>query len=141
MINKFTYSLPFGKAIKVGDEVKLGDKILSQDGELLIVKGINFFDGQVFVKWESRFAITAIDLASVGIIASKRFKYIIKDAGVQYKSINNLLIGAGLAMEATGGKRLEIHYVNDERISFTCDSDNFISYLRSHIQGFGLTVE
>lgn len=142
MITHFTYTLPFGKKIKAGDKVELGHKILSADGELIQVVGISTADGKVFVKWlTADNGITAIDLASVGIVAHQKTKYVIKRAGAMHKSVLNFLSGAALAMEATGGSRLNIMFANQERISFMTDADNFIPYLKAHLAQYDLVVE
>lgn len=141
MITHFTYTLPFGKKIPAGKTVEIGDKILSQDGEVIQVTGISTADGKVYVKWlTADNGITAIDLDSVGIVSHKKTKYVIKRAGAMHKSILNFLSGASF-MGKLSGIELNLIFANEERISFTIDSDSFISELKNYLSQYGLTVE
>lgn len=47
MIKNFIYLLPFNKNIKAGDTVKIGDKILTTDGDAVEVRHLDFQLGKV----------------------------------------------------------------------------------------------
>jgi hypothetical protein len=52
----------------------------------------------------------------------------------------NLLLGASLAMEATGAKRLQTTFAGEYTVLFQTDSENFVSFLRTHISVYEVTL-
>jgi hypothetical protein len=61
-------------------------------------------------------------------------KYIIPNSGNLHIHVLHFIMGASLAMEATSSCRLNVLFCNEERISFTTDSANFVSYLRDYLK-------